>query len=96
MLAVHEEGEGVATRREVGFVAEKLVDVIRNVTHEAVSMQFVDGIAWNKEDWVKVPCENGILSHIGRMMLQILFNVWHLWIRAKGKSPPKVLESHLQ
>ena len=59
-------------------------------------MQFVDGVAWNKGNWVKIPCENGILANICRMMLQILFNVWHLWIAAKGESLPRVLESHLQ
>ena len=48
LLAVHEEGEGVATSREIGLVAEKLVDVVRNVAHKTISMQLVDRIAWGE------------------------------------------------
>ena len=51
LLALHEEGEGIAARRQVGLIAQKLKDVIGNVTHQLVPMELVDGIACTLDNY---------------------------------------------
>ena len=48
LLALHQEGEGVSARRKVGFICKKFIDVVGNVAHETIAVEFVDGVTTRK------------------------------------------------
>lgn len=45
LLALHEEGEGVATSGEIRLVSKELKNIVGNITHELITVQLVDRVA---------------------------------------------------
>lgn len=81
LLAIHQECKGVTTCCKICFIGKKLVDVVRNVTHETVAMKLVDRITMSHSPNRQERSENSILPNISGVMLQILFDVWNLQVR---------------
>ena len=45
LLALHEEGKGVATSGKIRLISKELENIIGNITHELITVQLVDRIA---------------------------------------------------